>query len=88
MTTKNFDDKCAGCRPAMMEVKDGRATLMPDDAPAMKIINKLWGETTLEERKAWHRFTCQNSRDPDVLELVQAFTGRIDAALAGAAETN
>jgi hypothetical protein len=56
--------------------------VMPDDEPPMKVIAQLWSEATLEERKAWHLFTCQNSRDTAVMQLVQAFTARVDVALA------
>lgn len=32
-------------------------------------IGKIWDETSLEVREAWHRVTCLNSRDPKDLGL-------------------
>lgn len=78
MAIDKFDDTCRGCRPAMMSVKTGQP--LPDDAPEMVIVNRLWKETTLEERQAWHRMTCLNSRAVDDLRLSKAFADRVQAA--------
>lgn len=83
MSRSTFDDECPSCRPAMLDVR----TRLPlaDDSPAMKIVNRLWGETTIAERQAWHRFTCLNSRAVDDLRLAKVFADRVEAALGGAA---
>lgn len=75
-----FDDDCPGCRPAMMNVKTGR--MFADDSIEMMTVNRLWGETTLEERKAWHRVTCQNSRSLVDLQFSKTFADRLEAAFA------
>lgn len=79
MSLARFDDECPGCRPTMMDVKTGR--LFADDSAAMVAVNRLWAATSPEERQAWHRFTCQNSRAPGDLILVKAFSDRVQAAL-------
>jgi len=79
MSRDRFDDECPGCRPAMMDVKTGR--LFADDSAEMSAVNRLWGATTPEERRAWHRFTCQDSRAPEDMILVRAFSDRVQAAL-------
>jgi hypothetical protein len=82
MSREQFDDACAGCRPVMVDVKTG--SVYADDSVEMVIVNRLWSETTLEERQAWHRFTCQSSRTIEDLRLAKAFTDRIAAAFAAA----
>jgi len=75
-----FDDECPGCRPAMVDVKTGR--LLADDSVEMKTVRRIWSGTTLKERQAWHRFTCQNSRSIVDIQIVKAFSDRLEAALA------
>lgn len=82
MSREHFDSECPGCRPAMMDVKTGRQ--FADDSPEMTIVNRLWGETTAEERRAWHRFTCQNSRALGDVLLAKTFSDRVQAALTSA----
>ena len=80
MTLREFDDGCRGCKPAMLDVKTGEAS--PDDSPEMKIVLRVWRATTLVERKAWHRVTCQNSLTPQDLRFAQVFSKRVQEALA------
>jgi hypothetical protein len=84
MSREHFDDECPGCRPAMVDVK----TMQPlaDDSIEMKTVNRLWGETSREERLAWHRFTCQNSRSLLDVQLVKTFSDRLEAALVASAK--
>ena len=79
-----FDDECPGCRPAMMDVKIRR--LFADDSVEMTIVNRLWSETTIEERRAWHRVTCQNSRSLVDMQFTNAFADRLEAAFAAVAK--
>jgi len=67
----------------MLDVKTGR--VLADDSTEMVIVNHLWAGTSREERLAWHRFTCQNSRSLMDIQLVKAFSDRLEAAFAGAA---
>lgn len=47
----------------------------------MAAVNKVWSETNLIERQAWHRVTCQNSRSPSDMRLAQAIAQRVKDAL-------
>jgi hypothetical protein len=82
MSREQFDDECAGCRPAMVDVKTKQ--LYADDSVEMVIVNRLWSKTMLEERQAWHRVMCQNSRAALDMNLAKAFADRIEAAFAAA----
>jgi hypothetical protein len=82
MSREQFDDACAGCRPTMVDVKTGN--VYADDSAEMVIVNRLWRETTLEERQAWHRVMCQSSRAIEDAKLAKGFSDRIDAAFAAA----
>lgn len=78
MSTLIFSDECAGCKPAMMDVKTGK--VLPDDSPEMKLVLQAWNMTTLDERQAWHRFTCLNSRAEQDLAVAKMFADRIQRA--------
>lgn len=52
---------------------------LPDDHPAMRKIHAWWAGTTLEERQAWHRFTCKNSRAPEDLKVVASLQKALEA---------
>lgn len=82
MSHDRFDDECSGCRPMMLDVQTRRP--LADDSIEMKIVNRLWNETSVEERLAWHRFTCLNSRTVEDLLFCKAFSDRIQAALEAA----
>lgn len=84
MSIERFDDECAGCCPVMLDVKTKR--VLADDSIEMTIVNRLWAQTSLEERQAWHRFTCQNSRLLVDIQFAKGFVDRLEAALAAAAK--
>lgn len=79
MSWEHFEDTCAGCRPAAMDASTGK--VLGAEHPIMRAINLVWEGTTREEREAFHRFTCQNSRDQKVLAAVMGINMRIQAAL-------
>ena len=79
MSREKFDDNCPDCRPILMDVDTGQR--MPEDSPEMRVVLALWDETTLIEREAWHRVTCQNSQLSSDLRLTENFTKRIRQAL-------
>lgn len=79
MSKWKFDDNCKGCRPAMLDVQTHR--VLPDDSPQMKCVLAVWAETTLDERKAFHRFTCLNSRKNRDVRIVQELQLRMQKAL-------
>jgi hypothetical protein len=82
MSRARFDDECDGCRPAMVNVKTKRP--YADDSFEMRIVNRLWSETTRVEREAWHRVTCQNSRAISDVALAKGFADRVEAAFVAA----
>lgn len=85
MSRERFDDECTDCRPTVVDVKTGR--VFADDSTEMVIVNRLWAGTSREERLAWHRFTCQNSRSLGDIQIVKAFSDRLEAAFAAVPKT-
>jgi hypothetical protein len=75
MSIKIYDEDCPGCRPAAMDPATGQ--VLPDDHPLMQRILRAWGQTSRAQRAAWHKVTCQNSRDPHDLLLCQQFLSAI-----------
>jgi hypothetical protein len=75
MSLEVFDDNCPGCRPAILDVKTGK--VLPDDDPIMARMLTIWANTTLGERRAFHRVMCLNSREPLDLFLVRGLTERL-----------
>lgn len=80
MSRQAYDDDCPGCRPVLID--PGTMEKLPVNHPAMRAINTVWAGLTLDERRAWHRFTCQNSRAPEDLRVVaimqERFAGETD----------
>lgn len=86
MSREHFDDACPGCRPAMADAKTGK--LLADDSIEMQTVNRLWGETTREERLMWHRFTCQNSRALVDVQFATTFALRLETEVAATRSKN
>lgn len=59
---------------------------MPEDSPEMQAVLGVWAKTTMEERQAFHRFTCQNSRTPTDLAVISALSARMNEAMSGLKE--
>jgi hypothetical protein len=78
MSSEKFDDDCKGCRPVLLDVKTGRAA--PSDHPTMKLLNRVWEAATLEERQAFHRVCCLNSREPEDLRVMKTLADRVTEA--------
>jgi hypothetical protein len=78
MSWEAQDDNCPGCRPALIG-PDGK--VLPPDSPVMQAIFKMWETTTREERQAFHRVCCQNSRAPQDMGICQGLMKRIQAAM-------
>ena len=79
MSWTYFEDDCPGCRPVLLDLKSGRA--LSEDSPQMQVVLGVWAETTIEERKAFHRFTCQNSRTPEDLKVISDLSASMSAAM-------
>lgn len=82
MSWTKFDDECEGCRPAIIDGFTGKP--MPMDSAPMVAINVVWSETTIEERQAFHRVCCLNSRDPDDLAVIGRLQERFKKAVMAA----
>jgi hypothetical protein len=83
MSWQKYEDQCPGCTPVLADP----VTLepLPQDDPMTKAVMEVWAGTTLEERQAFHRFTCLNSRAADDLVIINELTRRIQAAVRGRA---
>ena len=79
MTIDKFSDDCPGCRPAVLNEKTGQH--VADDHPVMQAVLKMWGETTFDERKAYHAVICQNSNDPEHLKIVYRLIDQVQRRL-------
>jgi hypothetical protein len=53
---------------------------LPEDSPIMVTIRRIWATTIREQREAFHRFTCLNSRAPADLEVMRWFADEIHKA--------
>src|SRR3954462_8217070 len=72
MSWKKFDDACPGCQPVILDMTSGVPRPLPDSSPAQQAAMRVWNRTTPEERAAFHRFPCLNSRAPyDVIVVTQ-----------------
>jgi hypothetical protein len=76
VSIKIYDPDCPGCKPAAMDPTTGK--VLPDSHPLMQRILWAWGQTSREQREAWHNVTCQNSRDPHDMKLAQKFINSIE----------
>ena len=86
MSIEAFEEDCPNCRPAIVNVQTGHVEA-PDSA-IMQVVNRVWEVTTKEERTAFHRVCCQNSREPADIEIMQSIGGRIQRALKPDPTTN
>jgi hypothetical protein len=82
MSIQEYDDNCPGCRPAIIDLQTKQ--VLPDDSPIMVSMLKIWAETSLQERKAYHRVMCLNSRDAIDVYLVRLVIKRLETAQAQA----
>lgn len=79
MSREKFNDDCPGCRPVLLDAKTRQK--MPDNSPERVAILKVWNQTTRDEREAFHRVTCDNSRDPSDIAVIQSLSKRFEKAL-------
>jgi hypothetical protein len=63
------------CRIAMLDPTTGRQ--LGPDHPVMRAATRVFWEATDEERSAWHRFCCENSRDVADIEVAEEMSLRI-----------
>lgn len=75
MSTETFDDDCPGCRPGRFNPETGQA--YPADHPLLIAVLRVWGTTTLVERRAYHCVMCGNSREAGDVSTTQAVVKRM-----------
>ena len=63
----------------MLDAQTGE--VLPDDSPKMQCVLSVWAGTTREEREAFHRFTCLNSRTKSDMQTMADLSTRIQKAL-------
>jgi hypothetical protein len=78
MSQHTFDDDCPGCRPVLLDLQ-GKP--FPKNHEAMVVLNKLWEQTTREEREAFHQVTCLNNRAPSVVTVAMRLTERFNQVM-------
>ena len=81
MSFEKFEDECAGCVPAILDVKTGKP--LGPDAPAMQAVMAAWKSTTRQDREAFHRVMCQHSRADDDLKVVATLVSAIQSSTNG-----
>jgi hypothetical protein len=77
MSREKFDENCEGCRPVLI----GENGPLPVDSPEVQAIRAVFEQQPLEVKKAWHAFTCLNSRQPHDLDQVALFMEAMKTAL-------
>lgn len=72
-------NKCRDCKPVLFDPQTNE--LVPKENPKMGMVKELWDRLAPEAKLAWHKVTCQKSRDPEDLDLARGFAGDIQAAI-------
>lgn len=80
MNQHNPDGECPGCLPVVFDMRT-RRKLTVEEMPALAIVHETYRALSLEEKHAWHRVTCQNSRSKEDQEMVAPFIRRVEALL-------
>lgn len=75
MSSQEFDDNCPSCKPVINDLETGKP--MGPATPIMQAVERVWKESSFEERKAFHSVTCRNSRKSEDIELFRSLAMRI-----------
>jgi hypothetical protein len=78
MSRKAFSEDCSGCRPALLDPKTRRP--LPNNDPAVILVNKVFDELSQADKVAWHRFACLNARDLEAIMAAKRLADRFEAA--------
>lgn len=78
MSKDQFDDNCKGCKPAILDPSTG--SVLPENHPLMVSIINIWDQQSIDTKNAWHRITCNNSKDPNDVKLAQEFIDKFVAS--------
>lgn len=74
-----LEGSCPGCRPVFTDPNPPFIKL-PENHPVAQMMNRVWEATTLKERQALHRVTCQKSKAMNDLLLVRGVWKRFEKA--------
>lgn len=80
MSAETYEDDCPGCLPAIVDLET--STPLADDHPAVLAMMAIWDKTTISQRQAFHRVTCNNSRDNKDLAVIQHLSAKLQQAMA------
>lgn len=72
---QEYQDNCPGCQPAMIDCQTGQR--LSRRHPAMRAIRIWWKTVPLSDKRAWHEFTCQNSREPQIMAVMERLREKI-----------
>lgn len=81
MSMQQYEEGCRGCQPVLIDADTGKT--MADDSPPMKAIMAVWATLSREDKEAWHEFTCSNSREPQIMVVVNRLNAQFTEALKG-----
>lgn len=79
MSKEQYQEGCKGCEPVMVNLETGEK--LPPEHPAMRAIMRVWNAMTKAEKEAWHEFTCQNSREPQIMATMARLNTRCQEEL-------
>jgi hypothetical protein len=74
-----YRDDCEGCQPALMDPTTG--IKFAEDSPEIVAIRGWWKTVTLDDKKAFHRVCCFNSRDPGDLSIMERLGEGMSSAI-------
>ena len=77
MSWESYDDKCEGCQPTGIDVVTGQR--MP--RRAVRAMRRAFNKLPLSDKQAWHEATCCNSREPQILAVMERITREMQKAL-------
>jgi len=78
MSFKKYEDGCPGCLPVVLDLKTGQP--LPEVHPLMAAVLEVWKEATRDEKVAFHNFTCNNSRHPADIAIMQELAKKMALA--------
>lgn len=82
MSIKKYDGQCPGCRPVLIDGETRKR--LPEDSWQMQAVRKAWEEAPLEECEAFHKVTCQQSRELEHIAVASKLALRMQKELEAA----
>jgi len=69
MSKEKYISGCAGCRPALLDLKTNKP--LPADDPIMICINATYDTLSESEKEAFHNFCCLNEHTKAGFSVMQ-----------------